>query len=113
TVGIDEAYEMSCKDLMKLMIEVYCPRNEIQKLENKMVPKEEDKIERLNVARAYMIGTNKKKAYVGTLPYCNKCKLHHSGPCTVKCLSHKKVGHMARDYKNQADTTNQRALVFN
>ncbi|GJQ97765.1 hypothetical protein Tco_0008904 [Tanacetum coccineum] len=47
TVGINGAYEMSWKDLMKLMIEVYCPRNEIQNLENKlMVPEEEDKIER-------------------------------------------------------------------
>ncbi|GJX38447.1 putative reverse transcriptase domain-containing protein [Tanacetum coccineum] len=34
-IGIDEAYEMPWKDLMKLMIEVYCPRNDIQKLENK------------------------------------------------------------------------------
>ncbi|GJR60688.1 ribonuclease H-like domain-containing protein [Tanacetum coccineum] len=33
--GIDEAYEISWKDLMKLMIEVYCSRNEIQKLETK------------------------------------------------------------------------------
>ncbi|GJW02915.1 hypothetical protein Tco_1561771 [Tanacetum coccineum] len=29
TIGIDEAYVMSWKDLMKLMIKVYCPRNEI------------------------------------------------------------------------------------
>ncbi|GKF75636.1 hypothetical protein Tco_0225080, partial [Tanacetum coccineum] len=40
------AYEMPWKELMKLMIEVYCPRNEIQKLENEMVPEENDKIER-------------------------------------------------------------------
>nr|GEY40803.1 UBN2 domain-containing protein [Tanacetum cinerariifolium] len=33
---INEAYEMSWKDLLKLMIEVYCPRNEIQKLENEL-----------------------------------------------------------------------------
>nr|GEX66131.1 hypothetical protein [Tanacetum cinerariifolium] len=32
--GIDEAYEMPWKDLMKLMIDVYCSGNEIQKLEN-------------------------------------------------------------------------------
>ncbi|GJZ70525.1 hypothetical protein Tco_0634075 [Tanacetum coccineum] len=41
TIGIDEAYGMSWKDLMKLMIEelsLLCPR---------MVPKEEDKIERI------------------------------------------------------------------
>ncbi|GJU93623.1 retrovirus-related pol polyprotein from transposon TNT 1-94 [Tanacetum coccineum] len=36
TIGIDEAYEMPWKDLMKLLIEVYCPRNEIQKLENEL-----------------------------------------------------------------------------
>ncbi|GJW34742.1 putative reverse transcriptase domain-containing protein [Tanacetum coccineum] len=73
TVGIYAAYDMSWKDLMKMMIEVYYPRNEIQKLENvlwnltvkgtdvvgytqrfqelallcpKMVPDEEEKIER-------------------------------------------------------------------
>ncbi|GKB90941.1 putative reverse transcriptase domain-containing protein [Tanacetum coccineum] len=46
TIGIDEAYEMPWKDLMKLLIEVYCPRNEIQKLENELVPEENDKIER-------------------------------------------------------------------
>ncbi|GKB09671.1 putative reverse transcriptase domain-containing protein [Tanacetum coccineum] len=36
TVGINEAYRMSWNDLMKLMIKVYCPRNEIQKLKNKL-----------------------------------------------------------------------------
>nr|GEZ55101.1 retrovirus-related Pol polyprotein from transposon 17.6 [Tanacetum cinerariifolium] len=41
TIGNDEAYEMSWKDLMKLMIDVYCPRDEIQK----MVPKEDEKIQ--------------------------------------------------------------------
>ncbi|GJY48374.1 hypothetical protein Tco_0438330 [Tanacetum coccineum] len=25
-----------------------------------------------------------KKAYAGNLPYCNKCKWHHIGPCIVK-----------------------------
>ncbi|GKF61257.1 hypothetical protein Tco_0181311, partial [Tanacetum coccineum] len=41
TVGYDAAYEMSWKDMMKMMNEAYCPKNEIQKLE-----KEEDKVER-------------------------------------------------------------------
>ncbi|GKC83413.1 hypothetical protein Tco_1139130 [Tanacetum coccineum] len=35
-VGIDASYYMSWKDLMKIMIEVYCPRNKIQKLENQL-----------------------------------------------------------------------------
>ncbi|GKC59868.1 putative reverse transcriptase domain-containing protein [Tanacetum coccineum] len=38
-----------------------------------------------NVARAYTAGNNEKKGYVGSLPYCNKCKLHHARPCTVRC----------------------------
>ncbi|GKD89292.1 reverse transcriptase domain-containing protein, partial [Tanacetum coccineum] len=170
------------RELMKLMIEVYCPRNEVQKMETelwnlavkgndltaytrrfqelvllctRMVPNEEDKVERFvgglpdniqgnviaaeptklqdairiannlmdqklkgyarsaenkrrldnnprdnrgqqpvfkrqnvggqNVARAYTAGNNEKKGYVGSLPYCNKCKLHHAGPCTMRC----------------------------
>ncbi|GJV66061.1 putative reverse transcriptase domain-containing protein [Tanacetum coccineum] len=32
-----------------------------------------------NVARAYMVGNNKRRGYVGPLPYCKKCKLHHEG----------------------------------
>ncbi|GJT90785.1 reverse transcriptase domain-containing protein [Tanacetum coccineum] len=34
SIGVDE--EMSWKDMMKLMIDVYYPRNEIQKLENEL-----------------------------------------------------------------------------
>nr|GEX62071.1 hypothetical protein [Tanacetum cinerariifolium] len=34
---------------------------------------------RQNVARAYMNRANEKKGYVGSLPYCNKCKLHLMG----------------------------------
>nr|GFB24482.1 hypothetical protein [Tanacetum cinerariifolium] len=35
-VGIDAAYEMSWKELMKMMTEVCCPRNENQKVESKL-----------------------------------------------------------------------------
>ncbi|GKD39631.1 hypothetical protein Tco_1259838 [Tanacetum coccineum] len=37
---------------------------------------------RQNVAKAYSVGPSEKKEYAGTLPLCNKCKLHHNGPCT-------------------------------
>ncbi|GJS38191.1 putative reverse transcriptase domain-containing protein [Tanacetum coccineum] len=47
TIGVDAAYAMKWDGLMKLMTEVYCPRNEIQKMETKlMVPDEEDRVER-------------------------------------------------------------------
>ncbi|GKA71571.1 putative reverse transcriptase domain-containing protein [Tanacetum coccineum] len=50
-----------------------------------------------NMARAYTVGDNEKRGYVGPLPYCNKCKLHHEGQYTVKCGNCKRVGHMTRD----------------
>ncbi|GKE34069.1 reverse transcriptase domain-containing protein, partial [Tanacetum coccineum] len=36
-----------------------------------------------NVARAYTAGNNERKSYNGHFPLCNKCKLHHEGPCTA------------------------------
>ncbi|GKB65799.1 hypothetical protein Tco_0927211 [Tanacetum coccineum] len=47
TIGVEAAYAMNWVEPMKLMTEVYCPRNEIQKMETKlMVPDEEDRVER-------------------------------------------------------------------
>ncbi|GKC97833.1 putative reverse transcriptase domain-containing protein, partial [Tanacetum coccineum] len=195
TIGVEAAYAMNWVELMKLMTEVYCPRNEIQKMETelwnltvkgndltaytqrfqelillctRMVPDEEDRVERFigglpdniqgnviaanparlqdairianqlmdkkvqgyaarsaenkrrmesnlrdnrgqqppfkrqntsgqNVARAYTAGNNERRGYVGPLPYCNKCRLHHEGLCTMRCGNCKKVGHQTRD----------------
>ncbi|GJW67345.1 putative reverse transcriptase domain-containing protein [Tanacetum coccineum] len=36
TIGTEAAFAMSCGELMKLMTEVYCPRNEIQKMETEL-----------------------------------------------------------------------------
>ncbi|GJZ96956.1 putative reverse transcriptase domain-containing protein [Tanacetum coccineum] len=212
TIGTEAAFAMSWRELMKLMTEVYCPRNEIQKMETelwnltvknndlaaytqrfqeltmmctKMVPEEEDRVEKFigglpdniqgnviaaeptklqdavriannlmdqklkgyavknaenkrrlevnqrdnrgqqppfkrpnvggqNVARAYTAGNNEKKPYNGLLPLCNKCKLHHEGPCTVRCGKCNKVGHLTRDCKVTISTTStQRGQVVN
>ncbi|GJX51412.1 putative reverse transcriptase domain-containing protein [Tanacetum coccineum] len=196
TIGTEAAFAMSWRELMKLITEVYCPRNKIQKMEfelwnlimknddlaaytqrfqeltmmcTKMVPKEEDRVEKFigglldniqgnviaaepirlqdvvrianlmdqklkgyvmkndenkrrlevnqrdncgqqppfkrpnvrgqNVARAYMAGNNERKPYNGPLPLCNKCKIHHEGPCTVRCGKCNKVGHLTQDCK--------------
>ncbi|GJW86671.1 putative reverse transcriptase domain-containing protein [Tanacetum coccineum] len=212
TIGTEAAFAMSWRELMKLMTEVYCPRNEIQKMETelwnltvknndlaaytqrfqeltmmctKMVLEEEDRVEKFigglpdniqgnviaaeptrlqdavriannlmdqklkgyavknaknkrrlevnqrdnrgqqppfkrpnvggqNVARAYTAGNNEKKPYNGLLPLCNKCKLHHEGPCTVRCGKCNKVGHLTRDCKVTISTTStQRGQVVN
>nr|GEU85997.1 retrotransposon protein, putative, Ty3-gypsy subclass [Tanacetum cinerariifolium] len=66
-----------------------------------------------NVVRAYTVGNNERKGYAGSLPYCNKCKVHHEGQCTVKCTNCKKVVHMARDCRVAVTATAYRALVAN
>ncbi|GJZ08604.1 putative reverse transcriptase domain-containing protein [Tanacetum coccineum] len=67
-----------------------------------------------NVAKAYTAGGNEGRVYDGPHPLCNKCKLHHVKPCTVKCRSCGKIGHLTRDCKPAVPATfNQRALVVN
>ncbi|GJX68560.1 putative reverse transcriptase domain-containing protein [Tanacetum coccineum] len=67
-----------------------------------------------NVARAYTAGNNEKKPYNGLLPLYNKCKLHHEGPCTMRCGKCNKVGHLTREYKVTISTTSsQRGQVEN
>ncbi|GJV54224.1 putative reverse transcriptase domain-containing protein [Tanacetum coccineum] len=211
TIGVEAAYTMTWVELMKLMTEVYCPRNEIQKMETelwnltvkgndltaytqrfqelillctRMVPDEEDRVERFigglpdniqgnviaanptrlqdairianqlmdkkvqgyaarsaenkrrmesnlrdnrgqqppfkrqntsgqNVARAYTAGNNERKGYAGPLPYCNKCRLHHEGLCTLRCGNCKKAGHQTRDCRAAIAPNTQRAPVGN
>ncbi|GJU94191.1 putative reverse transcriptase domain-containing protein, partial [Tanacetum coccineum] len=66
-----------------------------------------------SMARAYMAGNNEKKGYVGSLPCCNKCKLHHAGPCTVRCGNCKRVSHITRDCTGTVTPNTQRAPVGN
>ncbi|GKD10399.1 putative reverse transcriptase domain-containing protein [Tanacetum coccineum] len=66
-----------------------------------------------NVAKAYMAGNNERKGYVGFLPYCNKCGLHHKGLCTIRCGNCKKVGHLTRDCRVTVTPDTQGATVGN
>ncbi|GKC36861.1 hypothetical protein Tco_1049245 [Tanacetum coccineum] len=63
------------------------------------------------LAEPYAGGTGKRKEYAGTLPLCNRCKLHHNGPCTVKCGNCKKIGHKTWDCRNLTAARNQRTLT--
>ncbi|GJZ04157.1 putative reverse transcriptase domain-containing protein [Tanacetum coccineum] len=67
-----------------------------------------------DVERAYMAGNNEKKPYNGPLPFCNKCKLHHEGPCIVGYRNCNKVWHLTQDCKVIISTTStQRGQVVN
>ncbi|GJT36757.1 hypothetical protein Tco_0936622 [Tanacetum coccineum] len=110
----------------------------------KMVPEEEDRVEKFigenkrrldnnyannrrqqpphkrqntggqNVARAYVAGNNEKREYEGTLPFYNKCKLHHVGPCTIRCgnVEHKDItGKIALRSRTKTVETKQEFLM--
>nr|GEU97950.1 reverse transcriptase domain-containing protein [Tanacetum cinerariifolium] len=67
-----------------------------------------------NVARAYMAGNNERKPYNRPLPLYNKCKIHHEGPCIVRCRKCNMVGHLTRDCKVTISITcTQRGQVVN
>nr|GEZ01810.1 reverse transcriptase domain-containing protein [Tanacetum cinerariifolium] len=65
-----------------------------------------------NVPRSHTAWPINKKAHAGSLPLCNQCKFHHSGPCTVKCESYKKVGHIIQNFRTPATAKNQRTCTY-
>ncbi|GJQ97297.1 putative reverse transcriptase domain-containing protein [Tanacetum coccineum] len=54
-----------------------------------------------------MAGNNEKNGYKGTLPFCNRCKLHHEGQCTANCHNCKRVGHLTMDCRSVVTITTQ------
>ncbi|GJV47749.1 putative reverse transcriptase domain-containing protein [Tanacetum coccineum] len=63
------------------------------------------------VLRAHTTWPINKKAYAGSLPLCNQCKVHHNGPCTVKYGNCKKFGHITRNCKTPTTAKDPRTLT--
>ncbi|GJW54697.1 putative reverse transcriptase domain-containing protein [Tanacetum coccineum] len=60
---------------------------------------------RQEIVRAYADTPTKNNMYTGSLPLCKKCTMHHTGPCTLKCQTCNKVGHLTRNRKNKGPAT--------
>ncbi|GJZ58721.1 hypothetical protein Tco_0614537 [Tanacetum coccineum] len=43
--------------------------------------------------------------YTGNRPLCEKCTLHHIGPCTVKCRTCNRVCHLTKNCRNKRPAT--------
>ncbi|GJS69523.1 putative reverse transcriptase domain-containing protein [Tanacetum coccineum] len=52
---------------------------------------------RPETGRAYTAAPAGGKIYAGNLPKCNRCNLHHHGPCPQKCQRCQRLGHMEKD----------------
>ncbi|GJU35531.1 putative reverse transcriptase domain-containing protein [Tanacetum coccineum] len=135
-IGIEEAYKITWVEFKKLLIKKYCPRNEVQKMEDKfyhlivkgndlktyvrrfqelatlcptIVPDSEKMMD--ETFRAYAATLTENNGYIGNRPLCKKCTLHHKGPCTVKCNICNKVGHLTKNYRNKGPATRSNLLA--
>ncbi|GJU07011.1 reverse transcriptase domain-containing protein [Tanacetum coccineum] len=172
-IGIEEAYKITLVEFKKLLIKKYCPRTEVQKMEDEfyhltvkgndlktyvrrfqelvtlptMVPdskkmmevfigglprsiernvtafKPQTLEEAINIAQRLMdqvtkhtpvqvSSDHKRKSYAvtptennGYRPLCKKCTLYHTGPCTIKCNTCNKVGHLTKNCRNKGPAT--------
>ncbi|GJZ18051.1 reverse transcriptase domain-containing protein [Tanacetum coccineum] len=60
--------------------------------------------------RAYAATPTKNNGYIGNGPLCKKCTLHHIGPCTVKCSTCNKVGHLTKNCRNKGSAIGSNLL---
>ncbi|GJU71519.1 putative reverse transcriptase domain-containing protein [Tanacetum coccineum] len=101
---LDETIELA-NDLMDQKLRTYAERQSDNKRRADDSSRnnhghQQQPFKRQNVAKVYNMGTGERKPYGGSLPKCNKCHLHHNGPCTQRCHKCNKIGHFARDCRN-------------
>ncbi|GJY43162.1 putative reverse transcriptase domain-containing protein [Tanacetum coccineum] len=60
--------------------------------------------------RSYAVTPTENNGYIGNRPLCKKCTLHHIGPCTVKCNTCNKVGHLTKNCRNKGPATGSNLL---
>ncbi|GJR92446.1 reverse transcriptase domain-containing protein [Tanacetum coccineum] len=65
---------------------------------------------RQEATKAYAAYSAENNRYVGNLPLCRKCDLYHTGPCTIKCNTCNKVGHLTKNCRNKRPATGSNQL---
>ncbi|GJY99278.1 reverse transcriptase domain-containing protein [Tanacetum coccineum] len=131
-IGIEEAYKISWGNDLKAYVRRF---QELATLCPTMVPDSEKMIEvfigglprsiegnvtaskpqtleeAINIAqRSYAVTPTKNNGYTGNRPLCKKCTMYHTGPCTIKCNTCNKVGHLTKNYKNKRSATGTNLL---
>ncbi|GJV37579.1 putative reverse transcriptase domain-containing protein, partial [Tanacetum coccineum] len=96
---LDFAIELA-NDLMDQKLRTYAERQNENKRKADNSSRnnhQQQPYKKQNVARAYTIGHDEKKAYTGDLPLCTKCNYHHTRQCALKCGKCKRYGHATTD----------------
>nr|GEY85505.1 reverse transcriptase domain-containing protein [Tanacetum cinerariifolium] len=55
--------------------------------------------------RSYATTPTKNRGYTGNHPLCQRCTLHHTGPCTIRCQVCNKIGHLTKNCRNKGPAT--------
>nr|GEW59737.1 putative reverse transcriptase domain-containing protein [Tanacetum cinerariifolium] len=150
TIGVDAAYAMKWAGLIKFMTNMYCPRNEVQKMETKlwnltvkgndltaytqrfqelillctrMVPDEEDRVERFigglpdNIQgnlQGYAARSAENKRRMESNPRDNRGQQPpFKRQNTTRCGNCKKVGHQTKDCRVTINLNTQGATIGN
>ncbi|GJZ14032.1 putative reverse transcriptase domain-containing protein [Tanacetum coccineum] len=69
-----------------------------------------DQNRRQETFRSYAVTPTENNGYTRNRPLCKKCTLHHIGPCTVKCNTCNKVGHLTKNCRNKGPATRSNLL---
>nr|GEU91127.1 reverse transcriptase domain-containing protein [Tanacetum cinerariifolium] len=65
---------------------------------------------RQEAIKAYAATQTENNGYTGNRPLCKKCIMHHTGPCTAKCNTCNKVGHLTKNCKRKRPVTGSNLL---
>nr|GEU61674.1 reverse transcriptase domain-containing protein [Tanacetum cinerariifolium] len=55
--------------------------------------------------RSYAATSTEKLRYTGNCPLCQRCTLHHTGPCTIRYRVCNKMGYLTKNYRNKGPAT--------
>nr|GEV04975.1 putative reverse transcriptase domain-containing protein [Tanacetum cinerariifolium] len=55
--------------------------------------------------KSYDATPTENRGYTRNRPLCQRCTLHHTGPCTIRCQVFNKVGHLTKNCRNKGPTT--------
>nr|GEW05737.1 reverse transcriptase domain-containing protein [Tanacetum cinerariifolium] len=77
-------------------------RNNYQNISNNRTNDfRQQKNRRPETFRSYAATPTKNRGYTGNRPLCQRCTLHHIGPCTIRCQVCNKVGHLTKNCRNR------------